>query len=251
MTRPVGFAFRLQRGALIGWTVALFLLGFVYGSIANDIEQMIEENEFAADMFAAQGGAGLTDQFLAAAMAQLALIAGACGIASALRLATEEATGRAEPLLASPTSRWRWAASHLLMAAAGSLIAVAAAGVGVGVAYAVVTSDAGQIPRMIAAALVTYPAVLVLTGIAAAFFGLFPSMPRAAWGALAITFVTGFFGELVRLPEWTLRISPFDHVPGLPAEDLSVAPLFVLTAIALGLIALGMWRFGERDLRTE
>jgi putative exporter of polyketide antibiotics len=40
-------------------------------------------------------------------------------------------------------------------------------------------------------------------------------------------------------------------VPGLPAEDLSVAPLFVLTAIALGLIALGMWRFGERDLRTE
>ena len=251
MTRPVGFAFRLQRGTLLGWMIALFLLGFIYGSIANDIEAMIEENEFAAEMFSAQGGATLTDQFLAAALAQLALIAGACGIASALRLVTEEGAGRAEPILAGPVDRRLWAGSHVVMAAAGSLVAVAAGGLGVGLSYALVASDAGQIPRLIGAALSTYPAVLVLTGIAVVFFGAFPSIARAAWAALGIAFVASFFGDLFKLPEWTLRISPFEHIPGLPAEDLSVLPLLVLTAIAMGLLYFGMWRFRARDLRTE
>jgi ABC-2 type transport system permease protein len=137
------------------------------------------------------------------------------------------------------------------MAAAGSLVAVAAGGLGVGLSYALVAGDAGQIPRLIGAALSTYPAVLILTGIAVVLFGAFPSIARAAWAALAIAFVASFFGDLFKLPEWTLRISPFEHVPGLPAEDLSVLPLLVLTAIAVGLLSFGMWRFRARDLRTE
>lgn len=229
----------------------MFLLGFIYGSIANDIEAMIKENEFAAEMFSAQGGASLTDQFLAAALTQLALIAGACGIASAFRLATEEEAGRAEPILAGPVGRRRWAGSHVLMAAAGSLFAVAAGGFDVGLSYALVAGDAGQIPRLMGAALSNYPAVLVLTGIAVAFFGALPSMALAAWAALAIAFAASFFGELLKVPEWMLGISPFEQVPGLPAEDLSVLPLLVLTAIAVGLFSFGLWRFGARDLRTE
>jgi ABC-2 type transport system permease protein len=251
MTRPVGFAFRLQRGALLGWTVALFLMGFLYGSIANDLEQMLEENPFAAEMFSAQAGASLTDQFLATGMTQLALIAGACGIATALRLATEEAAGRAEPILAGPMPRSRWAGSHVLMAAAGSLVGLVAAGFGAGLAYALVIGDPGQIPRLIGSALVNYPGVLVLTGVAVVFFGAFPAIARVAWAALAVAFVTGFFGDLFKFPDWVRWISPFEHTPGLPAEDLAFLPLLLLLIVAAALIAFGARAFRVRDLRTD
>ena len=251
LTTPLGFAFRLQRGALLGWAIALLLLGFVYGSIAKDIEKMIEGNEFAAEMFAAQGGAAITDQYLAAAVGQLALIAGACAIASTLRLATEEGAGRAEPLLAGSLARWRWMSTHVSMAAAGSLAALLVAGLGTGLSYALVIGDAGQIARVTGAALANYSAVVVLIGVAAACFGALPGMARAAWAALGISFVVGFFGDLFRLPAWTRWISPFEHVPNLPAEDPNALPLLLLVVTGLGLIALGTWSFERRDLRAD
>jgi len=251
MTRPLGLAFRLQRGALIGWTVALGLMGFLYGSIAQDIEQMVEDNQVMADVFERLGGGGLTDSFFAVVMGQLGLMGGAFAISSALRLATEEAVGRAEPILAGTTSRWRWAAGHLAIAALGTIVTMSAAGLGIGISYAAITNDAGQIPRLLGAALVTVPAILVLLGIAVATFGLFPSGARAAWGALALAAGVGFFGELVKLPVWTRQISPFEHVPALPAEDLALLPLVVLTTIAAAAVALGLASFRARDLRAD
>lgn len=251
MTRPVGFAFRLQRGALLGWAVALFLMGLLYGSIANDIEQMLEENAFAAAMFSAQAEASLTDQFLAAAMGQLALMAGACGIATALRLATEEAAGRAESILAGPIPRSRWVGSHVVMAAAGSLVALVAAGLGAGLSYALVIGDPGQILRLIGSAVVTYPGVLVLIGVSLIFFGAFPAIAGAAWAALAVAFVTGYFGDLFKFPDWVGWISPFEHIPGLPAENLALLPLLLLLIVATALIAFGARAFRVRDLRTD
>ena len=251
MARPVGLAFRLQRGALIGWTVALFLMGFVYGSIARDIEEMLEQNDVMADMFASMGGASLTDSFLAVSMTQLGLMAGAFAIASALRLSTEEAAGRAEPILATSTSRVCWSFSHIVVVIVGSIATVGAAGLGLGISYAVITEDAGQVPRLLGAALATVPAVLVLAGVTVALFGTLPSTARAGWAALAGAVVVGSFGELLRLPDWTRSISPFEHVPALPAEELRLLPIATLCAIAAGLIAAGLLGFRTRDLRHE
>jgi ABC-2 type transport system permease protein len=241
----------LQRGALAGWTATLFLMGFLYGSIAQDIEQMLEDNQVMADMFDRLGGAGLTDSFFAAGMGQLGLMGGAFAISSALRLATEEAVGRAEPILAGSTSRWRWGASHLVIAALGTIVTMSAAGLGIGISYAAITNDAEQIPRLLGSALVTVPAILVLLGVAVAVFGTFPSAARAAWAALAVAVGVGFFGELIQLPQWTRQISPFEHVPALPAEDLTLLPLVVLALIAAASVAIGLASFRARDLRTE
>jgi ABC-2 type transport system permease protein len=127
---------------------------------------------------------------------------------------------------------------------------MAAAGLGVGISYAVVSGDAAQVPRMVGAALVTVPAVLVLAAVAAALFGLAPRAAPAAWGVLAIAAVIGYFGELLRLPQWMRAVSPLEHVPGVPAEDLAVAPLVALTAVAAGLAAVGLWGFRARDLQA-
>ncbi len=45
-----------------------------------------------------------------------------------------------------------------------------------------------------------------------------------------------------------LDISPFAHVPELPAADFSAGPLLALSAVAAALVALGLVAFRRRDL---
>ena len=249
VTRPLGLAVRLQAGSVIGWTTGLFLIGLVYGSIGEDVEEMIEENPTYADFLAQAQGASLTDSFFATSMSMLALLAGGAAISSALRLRTEEGVGRSEPILSAPISRASWVASHLTVAVVGTTIVLAGGGLGIGLSYAVVVSDAGQIPRMVGAALVTAPAVLVLVGVTIALFGLVPRHALFAWAGLAVAVAVDLFGELLQLPEWSRRISPLQHVPALPAEDLRILPLAILLLLAAALVAVGMRGFRSRDLR--
>jgi ABC-2 type transport system permease protein len=248
LLRPLGLALRLQRGPVIGWSVGLFVTGVVYGSIGEDIEQMIEDNPAFADILAQAGGASLTDSFFAAALLQLGLLGSGYAISAVLRPRTEENAGRAESLLAGPVSRTRWAGGHLAVALAGTVLVLASGGFGTGLAYAAVSSDAGQVARLTAASLVALPAVLVLGGVAVALFGWLPRLALAAWGALAVAVGVGFFGELLRLPAWARGISPFHHLPAVPAEDLGVLPLVVVTALAAVLVATGLWGLRRRDV---
>ena len=251
LLRPMGLAVRLQRAAVAGWVVGLFVIGIVYGSIGQDIEQMIQENPVMADFMAQAQGASLTDAYFATSLALMAIMASGFAISAVLRLRSEETAGRAECLLAGPLPRARWAGGHLAVAIVGSVLVVGAGGLGIGLAYAVVSEDASQVLRLVVASLVTLPAVLVLIGIALALFGLAPRWALAAWGALAVVVVVGLFGDLLRLPSWSTAISPFDHLPAAPAEAVALGPLVALTVLAVGLIAAGLWGLRQRDLHVE
>jgi ABC-2 type transport system permease protein len=236
---------------VVGWVVGLFVTGVVYGSIGQDIEEMIQENPVMADFLAQMQGASLTDAYFATSFSMMAMMASGFAISSVLRLRSEEQAGRAESLLAGPVPRTRWASSHLVVAVVGSALVIGAGGLGLGLAYAVVSGDGSQVLRMVGASLVTLPAVLVLIGIAVALFGLVPRWALAAWGALAVVSIVGVFAELLRLPTWVRAISPFDHLPAAPAEAVSVGPLAALGVVAVALIAAGLGGLRRRDLHTD
>jgi ABC-2 type transport system permease protein len=246
--RPLGLALRLQRGSLIGWSVGLFLAGAAYGWVANDVEKLVGDNETMRDVIARAGGASLTDSYLSTSLFMMALIATGYALQSALRLRSEETGLRAEPVLATPVSRRRWVASHLAVALAGSVAVLAAAGLGVGLTYGIVSRDLGQVPRMAGAALAYTPALWLLVGLAIALFGLLPRAVAAAWAAFAGFVVVGLLGAVFKFPAWVNDLSPFQHVPQLPAADLTIVPLAVLAATAAALIAVGLAAFRQRDL---
>ena len=249
--QPLGLAMRLQRGALIGWLAGLFVTGVVYGSIADSVDAMVADNPQMAEVITQATGASLTDSYFATAVMMLALIAGGLAISSMMAPHTEERTGRADVVLAGPLSRQRWFASYLFVAVVQSVLAVAIAGLGVGVAYAVVVSDPWQMVRMVGVALVMTPAVLVLLGVTAAIYGIAPRVTPVAWAPLAVAAVVGFFGELLQLPQWARHLSPFEYLPMVPAEDLTLwAPLLV-TAVAVALMTAGLIGLRRRDIATS
>ena len=67
-------------------------------------------------------------------------------------------------------------------------------------------------------------------------------------GALAAFFVIGMFGMLFKLPSWVIDLSPFQHVPAIPAQDFSAQPLIILTLIAAALVSIGLIGFRRRDV---
>jgi ABC-2 type transport system permease protein len=60
--------------------------------------------------------------------------------------------------------------------------------------------------------------------------------------------LVSILGPLLGLPDWVLDLSPFQHVPQLPAADFAAGPLLALCAVAAGLTAAGLAAFRRRDL---
>jgi ABC-2 type transport system permease protein len=241
-----GLPFRLQRASVIAWTLGLGLTGVSYGSVGQDVRDLIGDNDAFEDIIA-QGGGSLTDAFFTTSLLLLALIAGGFAISSTLRLRSEEAGGCAEPLLATGLGRARWVTSYLAVALGGSAVLMAAAGFGMGLTYGVAVSDLGQLGRLLGAAVAFVPALWVLVGVTLVLFGWAPWATAAAWAVLVACFVVGLFAELLDLPSWVVDVSPFQHVPAMPSEGFALAPIVALTAIAAVLMAAGVAGFRRRD----
>ena len=246
---PLGLAWRLQRGALLGWTIGYAVLGLVVGSIARSVDEIASSPGIEEMLRKMSGGQGsLLEVFFGTEVRFLAVGAAAFGVATALRLRSEEAGGRAEVALATRVSRWRWLSSHVLLAALGSVWLLVVMRVSAGLTGGAV-SDVG-VPEVLPAALATAPAVLVCVALTVLLFGLVPLWTPAAWGLLAVFVLIGELGPLVDLPGWAMGLSPFDHLGSLPGGDANAAGLVGLLAVALVAGAAGYAAFRRRDLVT-
>lgn len=247
---PLALAWRLHRGLLCGWVAGFAVLGVVLGYLAGSIADLVRDAPQMADVFARLGGAaGLVDDYFATVTGLFGLIASAYAVQATLRARAEETGGRAEPVLATAVGRLRWLGGHLVFSLLGPAAALASAGVATGLAHGLDAGDAGrQVPRLLAAALVQLPAVWVLAGLTVALYGLLPRLTPAGWAAPVFCLLVGMVGAAIGLDQWVLDISPFTHVPRLPADQAGPVPLLWLSAVAAALTAAGLAAFRRRDL---
>jgi ABC-2 type transport system permease protein len=248
LSGPIGLAWRLQRGLLVGWLIAFVILGFVFGNIATNIGSFME-GPGARDLIQKLGGVeGLTDAFMSTELGMMGIILSVYGVQVVLRLRSEEAELRAEPVLATAVGRVRWAWSHIVIALLGTAVVIVAAGLSAGLSYAAQTGHSSDFARVFAAAIVRLPAAWVLVGIAAAAFGLAPRATAVAWAALVVFLLIGEFGPLFKLDQWAMNLSPYGHVPRLPGGAFSATPLVFLVLLAAALVTLGLVAFRRRDV---
>ena len=246
-----GLTWRLDRGALLLWTVGLCLYGLLMGSIVHGIGDELGDSTVVRDIVARMGGtSALEEAFIAVAFAMMAMVAGAFAISLTLRLQQEETGQRAETTLAGAVSRTRWVASHLTAALVGSAVAMLVSGVAGGLAYGMAAGDiGGKLAVVVGTAAVQLPAVWLLAAITVGLFGLAPRFTPVAWGVLVGFVAVYLIGELARFPQWLLDLEPFAHIPRVGA-DFTAVPLLWLLAIDAALIAMGALAFRRRDLRV-
>ncbi|GLZ31579.1 exporter of polyketide antibiotics [Lentzea sp. NBRC 105346] len=249
---PFALAWRLQRGTLIGWTIGLFIVGVVYGSVAGAVGDMVRDNPALAKIVNEIGGeGGVTDAFIATVTQIMGLIGSVYLVQSTLRMRSEETSLRAEPVLATRVTRVGWVASHAVFPLVGGAVVLAAGGLGFGLLHGARENDlGGVVPKLIGASLAQLPAAWVVAGVALALFGLFPQLTGVSWAVLATSLLVTLLGPALQLDQWVLDIVPYTHIPKLPGASWTFEPFLWLTGVAVLLLAAGFIGFRRRDLTT-
>jgi ABC-2 type transport system permease protein len=244
---PLTLAWRLHKDQLIGWGAGLAAFSIALGLGGSSFDALFGDITIIADWLSAMRSETIGEAFLAVLSFDVRVIVACIGVATALRLRTQESNGHAEPLLAGPTSRTRWMNSHLVVAFAGPSAILIALGLGAGLAYGITAGRAGAVGGQLGAAVRFLPAAWFVTAIAVALFGLLPRMAVAAsWALMVIFIIIVALWETGAISQTLFVVSPFGF--SHPAvEPNMIAPL-VFTALAALLTAFGMRGFAHRDL---
>ncbi|GIH95684.1 ABC transporter permease [Planobispora siamensis] len=248
---PIGLAWRLNRGATLGWVAGGALAGAGIGTLGPAVDEAAIGNTGVADLLdqlAGGGGAPLVNTLYAAMMNVFGVLAAGFVVQALLRLRSEEAGGHAEAVLATAVGRVRWVIAHLACAAGGAAALLVAAGAGMGLADAAVGGGTGVGP-LVGAGLAQLPAALALAGFVVLVYGTLPRLTvPLAWAGLVASIAFGLLGDVFGLPQAVRDLSPFSHVPALPAAEMTAGPLVALAAVAAALAAAGLALFRRRDL---
>jgi polyether ionophore transport system permease protein len=246
-----GLAWRLDRGALLLWTVGLCLYGLLIGSVVHGIGDELGGTT-ARDIVARMGGTSALEQaFVAVAFCLLGMMAAAFAISLTLRPHQEEAGQRAETVLGGAVGRSRWLASYLAITLMGSAVAILTAGAAAGLTYGIAAHDVdGKLWMVVATAAVQLPAVWLPAAVTVALFGIAPRFSPVAWGVLVGFIALYLIGSLSGFPQWLLDLEPFAHIPRVTGGDFTAVPLLWLLLIDIALIALGMAGFRRRDIQA-
>jgi ABC-2 type transport system permease protein len=244
-----GLTVRLTRPVIVGWIVALFVTGLVFGLVAQaagaavrgaqGIEQAIERLGGTASGAASYLG------FVFVIAAGLVAIAVAGQIAAARN---EEAAGHLDNLLVRPVARWRWLAVRLSVALGLVVVSSVLAGLAAWIGAVSQHADVGLGELLEAGLNVVPPAVFVL-GIGGLAFGLWP---RGAIGVIYGLVVWSFIIETIAAAfdsnHWLRDTSPMLHIAPVPAADPNWTAAAWLIGLGVLAAALGVAAFGRRDL---
>jgi ABC-2 type transport system permease protein len=236
---PFGLVWRLQRGALVGWTLGLVGFGLIFGALSDQIRGL---EGAATEWYASFGG---DVDLLGAYWASMMQIAGTAVsiyvVTLVLRLHHDEAQGTLEPVLATAVSRVRWLGAYALNALVGASLLMLGFAVAMAVTGGSVLGGTGPLlVDLVGAAVVQLPAIAVLGAAAAAATMVVPRWSAGlSWALVVASIVVGpMFGPSLGMPSWLLNLSPFTHVPNAPAAAVTLAPIVGL-GVAGVVLAVG------------
>lgn len=245
-----GLAMRLQRSTLIGWAVGIVVFGLTMGSLSDAFGTMLTDTPELAEMFRRMGGGAqvLRDAFYTAMLGILVAVLAMLGVSLLGRLRREEEVGHAEALLATAISRREFALSHLVPALVAPAVLAPVAGGALAVPDALRGGGVDVIVQTAGAGLALVPGVWLVVGVAMLLHGWAPRRVGLGWALVGWSLFVVWIGEILNLPSWLLKLTPFATLPRMPAEPMAWTPVLLETALAVVLVIVGVVGYRRRDI---
>lgn len=240
-----GLAWRLLRMPFIIWALIVPMLGMAYGSVMGDMESFISTNELFKTIFPD----GDPAQFISFLMVIMAILGTIPILQFVLKARSQESRGYAENVLARSVSRYDQLRGYFLIAlVAGALMPILNA-VGFWAGSYPVMENPIPFTTFLWASMIYIPAIWFMLGVAMLLIAYLPRFSSFAWVYLGYAFFILYIGSIINLPQWLIRLSPYGYVPKLPVEEVNVAAIIALVAIAAGMSALGFIGYHRREMK--
>ncbi|WP_285727111.1 ABC transporter permease [Psychromicrobium xiongbiense] len=248
---PIGLAWRLQRGPILGWGIGSLLGAVAVGGLGKTLSDAVSGNPQlgAAVQAMANGGGSLLESFLGVMMALIGLFVSAASLQTVMRMRQEEARGTAESVLVTRVPRLRWYFSFVGLALGAAAVTLFLSGLVAGLALAGI--DSRLVGQAIVLALGQLPAVAVYVSLTAfAFATVPPATIPFGWTLLGLGLVVGEYGTLLGMPEWLRNLAPGGHTVVAPLANADWSGTWVMSLLSLAVIAAAAWLFRRRSLTT-
>ena len=208
----------------------------------------LASNTGVADIFSRLGSELSAKGYVGLTFVMMSAVLGLAAAAFVNQGRKEEAEGRLEWLLATPTDRWRWLAGRAAVAAVALLLIGLSAGLG---GWIGVTLSGGELgfATMIKAGLnIVAPGIVVL-GIGTLAHGVVPRMTSGiAYTAVAWSFLVEMLGSVVKFNHFLFDTSLLHHIAAAPLIDPRWDTAAVMTLVGLAGVAIGALALQRRDL---
>jgi ABC-2 type transport system permease protein len=246
---PVGLAWRLQRGAFLGWAVALMMFGLIFGNLTEQIQHV---EGHAKDWWTQAGGTDVVVDAYRVSIIQMAGMFVAIYVVQVLlRMHVDESGGTLESVLAAGVTRAGWVWGHVVNAIAGSVALMLLFAVSMGLTAGQVLGHTGtQVRELVWAALVQVPGILVVGAVVVLAVCVVPRWAVSlSWAVVVGSLVVGpMFGPGLNLPTWVQDLSPFTHSPKAPAVAVTAAPLLALVGVGVVVGVAALMALRRRNL---
>jgi len=239
---------RVDMSLILGWIFGLFALSLFMGYLTGSMTQLIQESPQIQELMNRLAADSSASSITPLVLAFTALGAAAYPISLLLRQAGDEAEGRLELLLSTPSRRSRILGTRLIEVLIGSIVLQVLVGVGVGTVAGFFADSRGQtLVDSIGYSVVALPAIWFIAALTALIVAAIPRLAWLSWLALAWCVVVGELGALMNLPEWTQRLTPYWYNAHWPL-DSDAGPAVIMIVLASAMVVTAFVTFRRRGI---
>lgn len=246
-----GLVLNLEKKMIIGWLLASFVLGLVYGSMFGQMDQFISSNKTVKELFVGNetAASAIRGNFMVTLFSILSILIAAFGVILLTKMVSEERKNRLEALYALPLSRLKVYSTYLLTAILSVILAQFLALFGIFIEQ-LGNKNALSFLEIMKSGMIWLVAVIFVLAILSLLLGLVPRLAELIWVYLAFLLFMTYLGKLLSLPKWLENLSIYNYIPKLPVEKMNLSNVLFILILSVLLILLGFGAYRRRDLIT-
>lgn len=246
-----GLVLNLEKKMIIGWLLASFVLGLVYGSMFGQMDQFISSNKTVKELFVGNetAASAIRGNFMVTLFSILSILIAAFGVILLTKMVSEERKNRLEALYALPLSRLKVYSTYLLIAILSVILAQFLALFGIFIEQ-LGNKNALSFLEIMKSGMIWLVAVIFVLAILSLLLGLVPRLAELIWVYLAFLLFMTYLGKLLSLPKWLENLSIYNYIPKLPVEKMNLPTVLFILILSVFLVLLGFGAYRRRDLIT-
>lgn len=243
-----------QKATSLFWIVGMAVLGASYGSVFNSIGKIVNESPVVRQVIGQSGVQHLARNQLLSFIGILGIIFGVLAVIGGAmvitRLYTAERRGYLQLIQTKPLRRSALLGTYTLYGFSLAVVILLVALMATMGAGNAVLKQPLAVKFFWRTFMAMLPPLILFIGFLIALIGVLPKWHSLVWGLLGAAFVISYFGRLIKLPTWAMKVSPFYWFREVPLHHIAGTPVIWMLGMAAVLIVIGMVGYCRRDFEN-